>query len=211
MELSKIKIISLLICTLFLTSIFPGITTAKNLVSIDTSVINSNVNLRGNLDLIKITDENPDCDIDNYFVVYAGVSSLFIYKENFLRTVREKTVAARDVMSKWDMFPDSIVFWVRQNRQGSFSPIYSLRKETSSAGSIFSENVVKPAISEKNTVNSLFTPPNSSLCGSLTICFTTSSLTTMTRSSSSSINVLLIFVNGLVYKAKIFADMTEHK
>ncbi len=43
----KIKIISLLICTLFLTSIFAGLTTAKNLVSIDTSVANSNVDLRG--------------------------------------------------------------------------------------------------------------------------------------------------------------------
>jgi len=75
----KIKIISLLICTLFLTSILPGLTTAKNLVSIDTSVTNSNVDLRGDRDLIKITDENPDCDIDNYFVVYAGSTYLYIY------------------------------------------------------------------------------------------------------------------------------------
>ena len=75
----KIKIISLLICTLFLTSIFPGLTTGKNLVSIDTSVANSNVDLSGDRDLIKITDENPDCDIDNYFVVYAGSAYLYIY------------------------------------------------------------------------------------------------------------------------------------
>jgi len=75
----KIKIISLLICTLFLTSILPGLTTAKNLVSIDTSVTNSNVDLRGDRDLIKITDENPDCDIDNNYVVYAGSTYLYIY------------------------------------------------------------------------------------------------------------------------------------
>jgi hypothetical protein len=75
----KIKIISLLICTLFLTSIFPGLTTAKNLGCIDTSVANSNVDLRGDRDLIKITDENPNCDIDNYFVVYPGSAYLYIY------------------------------------------------------------------------------------------------------------------------------------
>ncbi len=75
----KIKIISLLICTLFLTSIFPGLTTAKNLGSIGTSVANSNVDLRGDRDLIKITDENPNCDIDNYFVVYPDSTYLYIY------------------------------------------------------------------------------------------------------------------------------------
>ena len=76
----KIKIISLLICTLFLASIFPGLTTAKNLVSIDTSVANSNVDLRGNRDLIKITDDYETCDMDNDFVVYANVSYLYIYE-----------------------------------------------------------------------------------------------------------------------------------
>ncbi len=75
----KIKIISLLICTLFLTSIFPGLTTAKNLVSINASVTNSNGGLRGDSDLIKITDENPDCDIENNFVVYADSVNLYIY------------------------------------------------------------------------------------------------------------------------------------
>jgi hypothetical protein len=75
----KIKIISLFICALFLTSISAGLTTAKNLVSIDTSVANSNVDLRGDPDLIKITDEHPDYDIDNYFVIYAGSAYLYIY------------------------------------------------------------------------------------------------------------------------------------
>jgi hypothetical protein len=75
----KLKIISLLICALFLTSIIPGLTTAKNLVSIDKSVANSNVDLSGDRDLIKITDENPACDIDHYFVVYADSAYLYIY------------------------------------------------------------------------------------------------------------------------------------
>jgi len=75
----KIKIISLLICTLFLASIFPGLTTATNLVSIDTSVVNSNVDLSGDRDLIKIIDEDHTCDMDNDFVVYADVSNLYIY------------------------------------------------------------------------------------------------------------------------------------
>jgi hypothetical protein len=80
MELIKMKkIISLLICTLFLASIFSGLTTAKNLVRVDTSVANSHVDLRGDPDLIKITDENPNCDIDNYFVVYPGSAYLYIY------------------------------------------------------------------------------------------------------------------------------------
>ena len=75
----KIKIISLFICALFLTSISAGLTTAKNLVSIDTSVANSNVDLRGDRDLIKITNETTNCDIDNYFVVYPDTAYLYIY------------------------------------------------------------------------------------------------------------------------------------
>jgi hypothetical protein len=75
----KIKIISLLICILVLTSIFPGLTTAKNLVNIHTSFVNSNVNLKDDPNLIKITDENPDSDIDNSFVVYASSTYLYIY------------------------------------------------------------------------------------------------------------------------------------
>jgi hypothetical protein len=73
------KIISLFICALFLTSISAGLTTAKNLVSIDTSVANSNVDLRGDRDLIKITNETTNCDIDNYFVVYPDTAYLYIY------------------------------------------------------------------------------------------------------------------------------------
>jgi len=75
----KIKIISLLICALFLTSIFAGLTTAKNLVSIETRAATANVDLRGDSDLIKITDEEAASDLDNDFVVYAGVSNLYIY------------------------------------------------------------------------------------------------------------------------------------
>jgi hypothetical protein len=75
----KLKIISLLICALFLTSIFAGLTTAKNLVSIETSVATANVDLSDDRDLIKITDEEAASDLDNDFVVYAGVSNLYIY------------------------------------------------------------------------------------------------------------------------------------
>ena len=70
--MKKIKIISLLICTIFLTSIFPGLTTAKNLISIDTS-------LKSESDLIKITDDDPVSDIDNSYVVYADSVTLYIY------------------------------------------------------------------------------------------------------------------------------------
>ncbi len=78
----KLKIIGLLICSLFLMSMFSGITTAKNLVSIDTSNVYSNVDLRG--DLIKITDIDSICDLDNDFVVYtygdnAIYDHLYIY------------------------------------------------------------------------------------------------------------------------------------
>jgi hypothetical protein len=71
-KMKKIKIISLLICTIFLTGIFPGLITAKNLVRIDTSV-------RGESDLIKITDEDANCDLYNNFVVYADSVNLYIY------------------------------------------------------------------------------------------------------------------------------------
>ncbi len=85
----KIKLISLLICTLVFTSIFSGVTTAKNLGSIDTCVAHADVDLTGNRDLIKITDENPDCDIDNFFVVYADSANLYLYH---LKTGETNTV-----------------------------------------------------------------------------------------------------------------------
>ena len=75
----KLKIISLLICTLFLASVFPRLTTAKNLASIDMSFRDSNINLSSDSDLIKITNDTPVCDIDNSFVVYADTVNLYIY------------------------------------------------------------------------------------------------------------------------------------
>jgi len=75
----KIKIICLLICTLFLASIFIGTTNAKNLVSIDMNITDSNVDMRGNRDLIKIIDEDVICDLDNDFVVYENRTILNIY------------------------------------------------------------------------------------------------------------------------------------
>ncbi len=60
-----------MICTLFLASIFPGLTSAKNPASNDLSNVTSNIDLAGNRDLIKITDNDSTCDMDNYFVVYA--------------------------------------------------------------------------------------------------------------------------------------------
>ena len=70
----KIKIISLLICTLFLAGIFPGLTSATNLVSNDTRAVDSNVDLRG--DVIKISDIDSMCDLDNDFVVYTYGTAL---------------------------------------------------------------------------------------------------------------------------------------
>jgi len=78
----KIKIISLLICVLFLSSIFAGLTTATNLVSINTNVTDYNVKLKG--DLIKITEDYPPCDIGKDYVVYSenAIPSTYLYIYN---------------------------------------------------------------------------------------------------------------------------------
>jgi hypothetical protein len=75
----EIKIISLLICALFLISIFTGVTTAKNLIRNDTNVANLTADLEADPDLIKIIDGDPVCDMDNDFVVYAEDANLYIY------------------------------------------------------------------------------------------------------------------------------------
>jgi hypothetical protein len=87
----KIKILSLLICTLVLTSILPGLTTAKNLESTDTSSTNQGVDLRD--DLIKIFDEPLACDMNNEFVVWAWpyLNSDYLYFYN-LQTGATNTV-----------------------------------------------------------------------------------------------------------------------
>lgn len=75
----KIKLLSLLICTLFLASMFPGVTTAKNLMSNDACVAHSTTMMSTNRELIKITEETPDCDIDDDVIVYASSTSLYLY------------------------------------------------------------------------------------------------------------------------------------
>lgn len=73
------KIIILLICTLFVTSIFPVLITAKNHVSIEMSVTNSTGDQSSDPNFIKITDMFPTCDLDNDFVVYGDGPNLFLY------------------------------------------------------------------------------------------------------------------------------------
>jgi hypothetical protein len=75
----KIKLLSLLTCVLFLTGIFTAVSTAKNLGNIHTCGANSTADLRNNQELIKITDEHPDCDIDTDYVVYGDSAHLCIY------------------------------------------------------------------------------------------------------------------------------------
>ena len=75
----KIKLLSLLTCAFFLTGIFTAVTTAKNLGNNHTCGANSSADLRNNRELIKITDEHPDCDIDTYYVVYGDSGHLYIY------------------------------------------------------------------------------------------------------------------------------------
>ena len=75
----KIKLLSLLACVLFLTSIFAAGTTAKNLGNIYTCGVNSTADLRNDQELIKITDEHPDCDIDTDYIVYGDGTHLYIY------------------------------------------------------------------------------------------------------------------------------------
>jgi hypothetical protein len=64
---------------LFLTSIISGVTTAKNPVRSNASVVNSNVGPRHDPALIKITGMDAVCDLDNDFVVYGEDSTLYIY------------------------------------------------------------------------------------------------------------------------------------
>ena len=75
----KIKLLSLLACVLFLTSIFAAGTTAKNLGNIYACGVNSTADLRNDQELIKITDEHPDCDIDTDYIVYGDGTHLYIY------------------------------------------------------------------------------------------------------------------------------------
>jgi hypothetical protein len=75
----KIKLLSLLACVLFLSSIFAAGTTAKNLGNIYACGVNSTADLRNDQELIKITDEHPDCDIDTDYVVYGDGTHLYIY------------------------------------------------------------------------------------------------------------------------------------
>jgi hypothetical protein len=75
----KIKLLSLLACVLFLTSIFAAGTIAKNLGNIYACGVNSIADLRNDQELIKITDEHPDCDIDTDYVVYGDGTHLYIY------------------------------------------------------------------------------------------------------------------------------------
>ena len=94
----KIKIISILICTLFLASILPVLATAKNLISINTSVVNSNVDLRG--DLIKITDEYPVCDIDKYYVIYPenAIPSTYLFIYNITTGETDQVYLGGDII-----------------------------------------------------------------------------------------------------------------
>ncbi len=73
------KIKSLLICTLFLTSIISGIATAKNPERINTSIAPSPSELGGDPGLIKITTMETISNLDNDYVVYAEGSTLYIY------------------------------------------------------------------------------------------------------------------------------------
>lgn len=75
----KMKKICLLICILVITCMPLGITTARNPQSIDTNITNVQGDLGGASDLIKITDKNRDCDMDDYYVVYADSATLYVY------------------------------------------------------------------------------------------------------------------------------------
>ena len=63
-----------------MTFVMPGMAVSAYLEKNSMSLIvdDASINLQSP-DLIKITNETTNCDIDNYFVVYAGVSNLYIY------------------------------------------------------------------------------------------------------------------------------------
>lgn len=75
----KIKLRSLLIGILFLTSIFPAVLAAENVNYTDSCAADEPADLNSNRELIKITDEHPDCDIDNEYVVYGEGAHLSLY------------------------------------------------------------------------------------------------------------------------------------
>lgn len=76
---TKIKIMSLLICTLFLLSMFPGATTATKTIHNETGAVPSHMVLKNEPPLIKITDEDAVCDLGDEYAVYADVSTLYLY------------------------------------------------------------------------------------------------------------------------------------
>lgn len=84
----KIKTISLLTCTLLLSSIIPAISLAKDLTTLDENITTPPIQQRG--ELIKITDEYPVCDLDADLVVYADASHLYLYD---IKTAETDTVA----------------------------------------------------------------------------------------------------------------------
>jgi len=72
-----------------LLSVFSGATTAKNLIRSNPGVAGLIGGASGNRDVILITDETPDCDIDNSLVVYADSASLSVYDINTGETETE--------------------------------------------------------------------------------------------------------------------------
>jgi len=89
LSIMKVKLICLLVCMVILLSVFSGATTAKNPVRGNPSVAGLIGGASGNRDVILITDETPDCDIDNSLVVYAGSASLSVYDINTGETETE--------------------------------------------------------------------------------------------------------------------------
>jgi hypothetical protein len=82
MEQNRIKIMSLLIFTLFLLSMLPGVTTATKTIHYDTGAAHSSMVGKNDPPLIKITDKDAVCDIGNEYVVYGDVSTLYLYNIN---------------------------------------------------------------------------------------------------------------------------------
>ena len=109
MELIKVKrkIISLVLCILFLTSIFAGLTTAKNLGANKSSIKTSFAVVRDDPDLIKIADGDPVCDLGNDFVVYADGSYLYLY--NIKTGDTDKVYVGGDVIFP-KIFGDRVIY-----------------------------------------------------------------------------------------------------
>ncbi len=104
----KIKIISLVLCALFLLSILPGATTATKTIPNDISTKKSQPMFRDNITLTKVTDADAVCDLGTNYVVYGEGSTLFLYN---IQTAQTANIAVGGSIVYPKISGDKVVFY----------------------------------------------------------------------------------------------------